>query len=136
MSQIDEWLKIIAMEKAEQIKNNEELVKVEGMMEGVEKTSSNPAEKSFAGLIAWLTRLTRVERDDVLYLLQTFLTLLSAQEKEIATLKSRIMPLALEKMEQSKKLEEMEKWRKEREATLSELDEMVKRSRDFQNQNR
>lgn len=71
-----------------------------------------------------------------LFLLETFLTFLSEQQREIDLLRSITLSLASEREDLSKKLEDMDKWREEREPMLTEIDEFVKQARERLDQNR
>jgi len=137
VSKVDDWLKSLAILKMGQKERTEALLKVEGLMEGIGKNAPQDSlQQVLAFAFQLIAKLTRVDESDTIFLLETFLTLLAEQQKEIDTLNSITSSLASEKKELSKKFRDMDKWRKERESMLTEIDDFVKQRREFLDQNR
>jgi hypothetical protein len=136
MSKIDNWLERLATLKQERKKATELLLKIEGQMEFIEKNAKDTLEQAIAVLMQLLVKQIRVSDSDTIFLFETLLTLLSEQQREIDMLKNITSSLTSEKVGISKKLEEMEKWRRKRERMLTEIDDIVKQRKEFFDQNR
>jgi len=136
MSKIDSWLERLATLKQERKKATELLLKIEGQMEFIEKNAKDTLEQAIAVLMQLLVKQIRVSDSDTIFLFETLLTLLSEQQREIDMLKNITSSLTSEKVGISKKLEEMEKWRRKRERMLTEIDDIVKQRKEFFDQNR
>lgn len=131
-SKVNEWLKRITMMKQKQKETEELFLKLEGQMEFVEKKSQpNSIEQALALILHLIVREARINRSDIVFLFETFLTLLSEQQKELGMLKDIVISIASERTELSKKIEKMEKWRKEREPILQHLRNYLKESGEF-----
>jgi len=135
MSRIENWSEMIdALKLTQEERNN--LLKIEGVLEMAQKAETNPLAQMLA--TALLAVIKDIRLNDLVHtrILDVFSTLISQQEREIDMLKSITKSLASEREDLSKKFEEMDKWRKEREPMLTAIDEIVNKRREWLNQNR
>lgn len=130
--EIDRWLNAVAQMRMDREKDEEELIKIEGIMENIAKTSS-PTSATVGIAQSWriMMRLIRITDKNTVFLLQTFLTFLSEQAKELDVLRGMVTASASEKKELLNKIEEMEKWREQNEPILRHLDDYLKESGEF-----
>lgn len=109
-------------------------------MEGIGRISDSPLGKTVAPLAQMTAMLARIQEADTLFLFETLLTLLKEQEREIDALKGIVTSLASENTELLKiinsRIEEMDKWRRQREPMLRQIDAIVKQRKNFLDQNR
>jgi len=139
MSKIEDWSKIIDGLRLTQ-EERDTLLKVEGKLEMVQKTEVNPLAQMLATAFLTLVRHIRTNETVHTWILDTFSTLISQQEQEMDTIKSIIVSLASENKELLKKIqkriEEMDKWRRQREPMLRQIDAIVQQRRNFLDQNK
>jgi len=137
MSETDDWLKTLATLMRGQKEREEALLKVEETIELMEKNApKDSVQQALAVLLQLIVQSSRVDQKVAWWLLDTFLTLLSAQQKEIDGLSNIIESLTSEKKDLTKKFKEMNKWRKKHEPMLTEIDKIVRQRRRFLDQNR
>lgn len=122
MPRIRNWDEAIDKLRQVQKENAEILLKVEGAMEGIEKTMTSAEGRAITTAFRLIAKLVRIDEADHLFILE----LLSDQAREMEAVKSIVASLASEKEELSEKIEEMNEWREQRERMLREIDKIVK----------
>jgi hypothetical protein len=136
MSEIEYWFKALAKLKEEQRKREEELLKVEGLMEGIEKVSTHPLDRTVAPLFKMVIKLERNNQADHIFFFETFLTLLSNMARDIDTLKGVALSLASGNEALEREIENVKKSLEERERMLKELEDIVEERRNFYEEHR
>jgi septal ring factor EnvC (AmiA/AmiB activator) len=134
MPNIEDWLQRLTVLRQRRSKEDEMLLQVEGQMEFIENNAPKDSPtRALAVILNLLVKEIRISDADNIFLLETFLTLLSEQQKEIDMLKAT---LTSDYPKLSKKVEEMEAWRQEREPILKHLREYLRESEDFLGENK
>jgi len=131
MSQIDYWFKAVAYLKEDQRKREEELLKLEGLMEGIEKVSTYSLDKAIAPIVKLVIKLARINDADHIFFFETLLTLFSGMAKDVDTLKTLVSSVASGKEELKGEMEKVRKSLQERDRISKELESIVKQRRKF-----
>jgi hypothetical protein len=146
MSKIDRLLESTNQLKEEQKRDHEKLLKVEGIMESVMKTSPpNSIDNMIATAFFTIVKEIRIFDTTVTHMYEVFLSLLSEQEKRLAgqqkeidelvsilnKLESIVTSLTSERTELSKKIETIEKRQKKGEPILKHLHKYLSESGEF-----